>query len=193
MANLQTPFILTLSLTVLAPILVAAGNYLLISRLIRAVLPASHHRVLGIPGGWLTPIFVTCDGISLLVQGNGSGVASSGNWTGHSGEVGRYILIGGLIFQLVSFGLFLGVFGRFHFLANRLAKPDAPVGWRKVVTAVYISCSLIMVSKTPQWSRTVPTFLPRSVVSIARASFPRAWTATRSSPSGCSGCLRLFP
>ncbi|KAK2594050.1 hypothetical protein QQS21_008235 [Conoideocrella luteorostrata] len=140
-----TPFVLTLTFIVLAPVFIAAGNYLLISRLIRAVLPPSHHRVLGIPGKRLTPIFVVCDVVSFIIQGNGSAIASSDNWQGQKEKIGRYILIGGLAFQLISFGLFLCVFRRFHVLANRMARPEAPKGWRQVVLSVYVSSILIMV------------------------------------------------
>ncbi|OAA70285.1 RTA1 domain protein [Cordyceps fumosorosea ARSEF 2679] len=139
------PYILTLTFTVLAPVFVAAGNYLLISRLILSVLPPTRHRILGIAGRLLTPIFVTFDVVSFLVQGNGSAIASSGNWTGDKEKIGRYTLIGGLVLQLVAFGLFLAVFGRFHFLANKFAVPEAPVGWRKVARAVYISSIAIMI------------------------------------------------
>ncbi|KAF5023161.1 hypothetical protein F66182_4775 [Fusarium sp. NRRL 66182] len=127
-----TPFVLTLTYTVLAPVLIAAGNYLLISRLILAVLPSSHHRILKIPGRRLTPIFVTCDVIAFLIQGGGSGIASSDNWQGKMERIGVRILIGGLAFQLVAFSLFLCVFRRFHTLANRKAVPNAPKGWQKV-------------------------------------------------------------
>jgi len=138
---MQPPFVMTLTFTVLAPVLIAAGNYLLISRLIRAVLPPARHRVLGVPGRRLTPIFVACDVVAFLVQGNGSGIASSDNWTGSTERIGR------LAFQLVSFGLFLCVFRRFHVLANRETVPDAPQGWRHVVRAVYVSSALIMVRR----------------------------------------------
>jgi hypothetical protein len=142
---LQVPFVLTLTFTVLAPVFVAAGNYLLISRLIRAVLPPSRHRILGIPGKRLTPIFVICDIVSFIIQGNGSAIASSDNWQGEKEKIGRYVLIGGLAFQLVAFGLFLCVFRRFHVLANRMAAPQAPKGWRQVTLSVYVSSVLIMV------------------------------------------------
>ncbi|OAA51759.1 RTM1-like protein [Metarhizium rileyi] len=66
---LVVPFVLTLNFTVLAPVFIAAGNYILISRLIRAVLPPSHHRILGVPGKRLTPIFVICDIVSFIFQG----------------------------------------------------------------------------------------------------------------------------
>lgn len=137
--------VVTLTLTVLAPVFVAAGNYMLISRLILAVLPPSRHRVLGIPGRRLTPIFVICDIIAFGIQGNGSGVASSGDWVGEKADIGTNILIGGLAFQFIAFSLFLCVFGRFHYLANERAADSAPVGWRKLVLAVYVSSILIMV------------------------------------------------
>ncbi|KIE03658.1 RTM1-like protein, partial [Metarhizium majus ARSEF 297] len=143
--TILVPFVMTLTFTVLAPVFVAAGNYLLISRLIRAVLPPSHHRLLGVPGKRLTPIFVVCDVVSFLIQGSGSGIASSDNWQGEKEKIGRYVLIGGLSFQLVAFGLFLCVFRRFHVLANRMARPEAPTGWQQVVLSVYISSVLIMV------------------------------------------------
>ncbi|KAJ4227175.1 hypothetical protein NW759_004544 [Fusarium solani] len=139
------PFVNTLTFTVLAPVFIAAGNYLLISRLILAVLPPSRHRILKIPGRRLTPIFVACDIVAFLVQGSGSGIASSDNWQGQMEKIGRNVLIGGLAFQLVAFSLFLCVFRRFHVLANRMAVDGAPNGWQKVVLAVYVSSSLIMV------------------------------------------------
>ncbi|UPK97500.1 hypothetical protein LCI18_008435 [Fusarium solani-melongenae] len=139
------PFVNTLTFTVLAPVFIAAGNYLLISRLILAVLPPSRHRILKIPGRRLTPIFVACDIVAFLVQGSGSGIASSDNWQGQMEKIGRNVLIGGLAFQLIAFSLFLCVFRRFHVLANRMAVDGAPNGWQKVVLAVYVSSSLIMV------------------------------------------------
>lgn len=174
--NKQAPFVLTLTLTVLAPVFIAAGNYLLISRLILAVLPSSHHRILGIPGRFLTPIFVAFDILSFIVQGNGSAIASSGNWTGDKEKIGRYTLIGGLVLQLVAFGLFLAVFRRFHVLANRFAVSDAPPGWRKVVIAVYVSSLCIMVC----WPRVLVCpcsikllMLDRSAVFTEFANSPR--------------------
>jgi hypothetical protein len=154
--------VLTLTWTVLAPIFIAAGNYLLISRLIRAVLPPSNHRVLKVPGRRLTPIFVSSDVIAFLIQGSGSGIASSADWTGDTAKIGQDVLIAGLVFQLVSFSIFLAVFGRFHFLANRFESEDAPKGWKKVVRAVYVSSICIIVrAACARFSRTV--FSPLSL------------------------------
>lgn len=142
----QAPFALTLSLVVLAPIFVAAGNYMLISRLILAVLPHHRHRILRIPGRRLTPIFVTYDVLAALVQASGAGIAASDDYQGSSERIGRWILVGGLLFQLAFFSFFLAVFGRFHFLTKHHVNLSAPDGWRKIREAVYISSILIMVS-----------------------------------------------
>ncbi|KAK1832457.1 RTA1 like protein-domain-containing protein [Podospora conica] len=142
------PFAATLSLIVLAPVLIAAGNYLLIGRLIRAVLPASTgHRVFGVPARLLTRIFVSSDVLTFFVQAAGSGVASSVDWVGPTANVGVKILIGGLALQAVMFLFFLSIFSRFLYLAKRkgLAVGDAPRGWEKVVVAVYVSSAMILI------------------------------------------------
>lgn len=173
----QVPLVLTLSLVVIAPIFIAAGNYMLISRLILSVLTPDHHRVLRIPGRYLTPIFVTCDIVAALVQGNGSGIAASDEYTGESERIGRWILVGGLLFQLSFFSFFMAVFGRFHWLArNKGLSPTAPVGWDKVVIAVYVSSILIMVSdwfRTRLFSGNRSANRPRSGASIASANLPK--------------------
>lgn len=136
---------MSLTLIVLAPVLIAAGNYLLITRLIQSVLPPAQRRIFGIPGKHLTTIFVCFDVFAFLLQGGGSGIASSGNWTGEKERIGRYTIIGGLVFQLICFCLFLAVFRRFHQLGKRSHTPGSSEGWKKVVLAVYISSIMIVV------------------------------------------------
>lgn len=136
----------SLVLVVLAPVFIAAGNYLLIGRLIRAVLPPTHHKIFGVPARFLTPFFVTCDVLAFLVQGGGSGLASSDNWTGPNKDAGEKVLIAGLAFQFVAFSAYLCIFVRFHRLGKVVEVETAPGGWRNVVRAVYVSSSLIMVS-----------------------------------------------
>ncbi|KAK4118111.1 RTA1-domain-containing protein [Parathielavia appendiculata] len=147
--TLVGPMAATLSLVVIAPVFVAAGNYLLIGRLIRAVLDHSRtgHRVFGVPGRLITRIFVILDVITCLIQGNGSGIASSVEWVGKTADVGIYILLGGLGLQAVAFSFFLCIFARFHYLATKkgLADVNAPVGWQRVVVAVYVSSFLILI------------------------------------------------
>lgn len=94
-------------------------------------------------------MFVGFDIVSFLVQSAGSGVASSVEWVGPTADVGVKILIGGLALQAVAFGFFVGVLSRFFWLAKRggCVSADAPVGWEKVVWAVYTSSGLILVRR----------------------------------------------
>lgn len=127
-----------------------------------------------------------------MVQGSGSGIASSGDWIGPKADTGRYTLIGGLVLQLVAFSLFLAIFRRFHVLANRFGVPQAPVGWRKVVLSVYVSSSMIMVGpayNSHSLRRLLTKF--RSVAFIVSVNLLKAWKATHFETNGYSGCLRL--
>lgn len=139
---------------VLAPILVSAGNYLLIGRMIRAVLPPSHHSIFKIPARLLTRTYVILDIISLCVQSNGTGLASSVGWEVSLSQIGIYILLAGLALQVLSFSTYTCLLLRFHYLSRSLALSGAPEGWFKVLTAVYISSILILVSVKPDTRQT---------------------------------------
>ncbi len=141
---------------VLAPVFVAAGNYLLIGRLVRAVLPESNHRVFGVHGRLLTRTFVGFDILSFLVQVSGSGIGSSVEWVGSTAQTGIYVLIGGLALQAVAFSFYLAILTRFYFLAKRYARVEAPLGWQKVVMAVYVSSVMILVSGPSLASQCLP-------------------------------------
>lgn len=137
----------------LAPIFVAAGNFLLVGRLVRAILPPDRHTIFRLPARWITRVFVTCDVVGFVIQGNGSGVASSNNWQGETKDIGEKILIAGLAFQFVAFSAYLCVLVRFHLRANRSAVETAQRGWKNVVRAVYISSAMIMVRFTSLLAR----------------------------------------
>jgi hypothetical protein len=61
-----------------------------------------------------TMVFVTCDIICLVLQGLGGGIASSAD-TKESSDLGKNIMMAGLIFQVVSLGLFGICCGEFAF------------------------------------------------------------------------------
>ena len=62
-------------------------------------------------------------------------------------KIGENVLIGGLALQLATFSFFLLIVWKFHILAKKEGvNPHAGDGWRKVLWAVYISCSMIVVS-----------------------------------------------
>ncbi|RYP49562.1 hypothetical protein DL768_004764 [Monosporascus sp. mg162] len=95
-------FATSTSLIVLAPVFVAAGNYLLIGRLIRAVLPLSRHRIFKVPVRFLTRIYVTFDIICLVVQSSGSSLASAYSWCLDSSLMRDYRLNGYFNTQIVA-------------------------------------------------------------------------------------------
>ncbi|KAL0934856.1 rta1 domain-containing protein [Colletotrichum truncatum] len=138
-------FATSTSLIVLAPLLIAAGNYLLIGRLIRAVLPPSRHRIYKVPARRLTRIYVTFDIICLCVQSSGSSMASANSWIGPLSDIAMKILLAGLALQVVAFSTYLCILMRYHKLSRALAVADAPAGWFNVLKAVYASSILILI------------------------------------------------
>lgn len=132
----------------IAPLFIAAGNYLLIGRLIIAVLPSTSHKVMGIRATRITKVFVGLDILSFLIQVSGSGIASSGNWSGNLAKIGVNVLIAGLSSQLATILIFIIVVSVFSRQAvwRAGAREGAPAGWEKVLAAIVISCVLITAS-----------------------------------------------
>ncbi|KAF2266624.1 RTA1 like protein [Lojkania enalia] len=139
------PFAVSSTLIIIAPVFVAAGNYLLIGRLIRAVLSSDKHRIFFIPARFITKIFVSFDILAFLIQASGSGIASSGSWEGSEATIGTNVLIGGLAFQVATFTWFLSIVLRFWQHTKYHIRADAPVGWSRVLQAIWVSSSLILV------------------------------------------------
>ncbi|KAH7391576.1 RTA1 like protein-domain-containing protein [Cadophora sp. MPI-SDFR-AT-0126] len=139
------PYAVSSSLIVLAPLFIAAGNYLLLTRLCNRVLPLRITHIYRLPLRNLTKIFVTSDIVTLIVQVSGTSIASSNDWEGDMVQVGENILIAGLAIQCFSLVVFLTVLWRFWGLATTDQKIDAGNGWRRVVRAVGISCVLILI------------------------------------------------
>jgi hypothetical protein len=143
----QPPYAVSSSFIVLAPLFIGAGNYLLMSRLCLRVLPSNIIHIYRIPVARLTRIFVICDIVSFLVQVSGSGIASSGNWTGSTVTIGTDVLIVGLATQVITLAFFLGIVRKFHALTKRAGvRGNAGQGWKTVLRTVYISSMLISVS-----------------------------------------------
>jgi hypothetical protein len=135
------------SLIVVAPLLVAAGCYLLLGRMALAVLPDNHQKLFGLSPTKITKIFVGIDIVSFLVQASGSGIASSNNWEGNTKEVGVNVLIAGLATQLATIIVFLFLLWVFSDKAyfGCHTREGAPKKWERAFEAVAISTTLITV------------------------------------------------
>ncbi|KAK4654901.1 hypothetical protein QC762_406460 [Podospora pseudocomata] len=141
-------FIATLTLHVLAPLLFAAGNYLLLGRLISHSLP-TRHTLLKIPTRFITRLFVGFDILAAAIQGSGTSIAASANWTGLKALSGVDVLVAGLAVQVAGVGVFLLVLGRFTFLVKQLGSKGG--GWGGLLVAVWVSSGLIFVSTSIDW------------------------------------------
>ncbi|CDR43749.1 CYFA0S12e03906g1_1 [Cyberlindnera fabianii] len=98
-------YILQITTLTFAPCFIMAGVYYLLAKLIMiygekfAVMKPMRY----------TQVFLTCDVISLLLQGGGGGVAAGANDL-NGVNTGKNIMVGGLVFQVVSMAVFMGLF-----------------------------------------------------------------------------------
>ncbi|KAH6715108.1 RTA1 like protein-domain-containing protein [Leptodontidium sp. 2 PMI_412] len=133
------PFIIQSVLTLVAPALFAGSIYMILGRVI---LMTDGERYSMVRQKWLTKTFVCGDIFAFLLQSAGAGLMSSSSMS----KTGEWVVVGGLIFQIIFFGLFVVVAFMFH---TRLQKspttPSLSVPWRKHLWALYISSALILI------------------------------------------------
>jgi len=98
-------FILQLCALTMAPAFFCAGIYICLSRIVQAFGP-QHSRIS--PKQYMY-IFIPCDVIALSVQGTGAGMASVAFNHGHYSHPGNNLLLAGLIFQVASLVVFMGL------------------------------------------------------------------------------------
>ncbi|KAI9374202.1 RTA1 like protein-domain-containing protein [Aspergillus egyptiacus] len=145
------------TMIVLAPVLVCASLYILLSRIILATHPQpqpqpqdseeKEARVLGgtLNAKWLPKVFITLDVGAMITQGGGSAIAAAGEWKGQLEQIGTGVLIGGLALQLATFTVFLIVVIKFHLDAVRSDTAALESGMREVLRGVYVAGFFIMV------------------------------------------------
>ncbi len=127
----------------LAPILFAASLYMTLGRVIRAV-DGEQHSI--IRSKWITTIFVTGDVVSFMIQGGGAGILVKAD-SASSKNLGQNIIIGGLIFQILVFGVFCVVALTFHrrFARKGLVSCYLDIPWGSVINMLYATSGLIMI------------------------------------------------
>ncbi|KAH6673911.1 RTA1 like protein-domain-containing protein [Plectosphaerella plurivora] len=140
------PYVLQSTFLLLAPVLFAASLYMTLSRIIRAVDGASFSII---RPTWLTRIFVAGDAFSFLVQASGAGLrvqAGTGNSTMNP-NLGTYVIVGGLIFQIAIFGVFMAVALVFNQRFKRHAGSSISHGvpWQSSLNMLYVTSAMIMI------------------------------------------------
>jgi len=142
----RSAYIMQSCLIVLAPAFFAATVYMILGRVIAHV---NSPQLSFIPHRRLTTIFVLGDVFSFMIQGSGSGLmvmSSTRNW-------GSYIIVGGLVIQLIFFGVFFAALIVFDMrcrrtdLSKRIVSYDGSsrLHWHTVVIALYIASVLISI------------------------------------------------
>ncbi|KAE8349946.1 RTA1 like protein-domain-containing protein [Aspergillus coremiiformis] len=130
-------------LVFLAPTVMAAACYMTMGRII---LHACHpryinKRTLWVTPRFMTPIFVTFDILAIVVQLIG-GILSIST-TPSSVKLGYNIAKAGLVVQLVSFGLFIVLSMRFHFISRNPTMVTSDPRWKRLLLCLNIACLLI--------------------------------------------------
>ncbi|KAJ5490974.1 RTA-like protein [Penicillium diatomitis] len=97
-------------LILLAPPLYAASIYMVLGR---SIVHLHAEKSSLIPVRWLTKIFVSGDVFSFLLQSAGGGLMATGKESSYN--TGSYVVIGGLVVQLIFFGVFVMVAACFHY------------------------------------------------------------------------------
>ncbi|KAF2099829.1 RTA1 domain protein [Rhizodiscina lignyota] len=130
-------------LILVPPILFAASIYMTFGYYI-LVLDAEEHSL--IRESYLTKIFVIGDIIAFLTQATGASMLTSKN--GNTQKTGKYIVIGGLVLQLVFFGFFMFCSILFHARLHSRPTPRSMynrIPWRTHIYALYTVSILIMI------------------------------------------------
>lgn len=106
---------------------------------------------------WLTRIFVLGDIFSFLIQASGAGIlVKNGAGNGKSNndpQLGNHIIVGGLIFQIAIFGIFLLAVFMFnvrfanHKGKNQRRHSEASRGasWQGMLYMLYVTSSCILI------------------------------------------------
>ncbi|KAJ4254003.1 hypothetical protein NW762_010406 [Fusarium torreyae] len=157
MANNATdqlgPYILQSLFLLVPPSLFAASIYMTLGRIMRGLGPKAESCSI-IRVKWLTTLFVLGDVFSFLIQSTGAGMSAAGN----DPSMGENIVIGGLVIQILFFGLFVVAAIVFHLRYRKIGK-----NWRAVVSSNTASVF--------EWERMLMMLYAVSVLILIRCFF----------------------
>ncbi|KAF9003011.1 RTA1 like protein-domain-containing protein [Cyathus striatus] len=98
----KTPFEMQITATILGPTPFLAVNFIILGKIIER-LGVQYSRL---KPQWYAGIFLTCDIISLVVQGVGGGIAASAFGRNQDPTNGGHIMLGGIAFQFLTISVF---------------------------------------------------------------------------------------
>ncbi|KAH9858168.1 RTA1-domain-containing protein [Lenzites betulinus] len=107
--TIRMAFIIQTSILVLAPTPFVAALFIGFGRVVGRLGP-EYSRL---SPRWYSRIFLTCDLLSLFIQGGGGGIAASSDNDAKKARLGSNIILGGLIIQLISMTTFCFFMGEY--------------------------------------------------------------------------------
>lgn len=140
------PYIIQSLFLLIPPSLFAASIYMTLGRIMKGLGPKGEMCSI-IKVKWLTTTFVVGDVFSFLIQGSGAGMMAAGN----DPKLGENIVVGGLIIQILFFGLFVAASVVFHLRYRRNsatwpgARPADNFDWEKMMLMLYSTSALILI------------------------------------------------
>ena len=137
------PYIIQSVLLLVPPSLFAASIYMTLGRIIRGLGPTAEScSLIGV--NWLTRFFVLGDAFAFLVQATGAGMAASGDTMA---EMGEHVVVGGLVIQVLFFGLFVAAAVVFQLRFQAMIGPggaEPAMAWRGMMNMLYGASVLIL-------------------------------------------------
>ncbi|KAK9357877.1 RTA1 like protein-domain-containing protein [Lipomyces starkeyi] len=134
------PYLIQTLFLLVAPALFAASIYMELGRIILVVDGESCSLI---QRRWLTKIFVIGDVLSFLMQCGGGGIMASSS---SSAKTGEYIIIGGLVIQVLFFGFFIITALVFHGRIHRHpTRRSVSLPWRKHQYTLYAASIFILI------------------------------------------------
>ncbi|EWZ52252.1 hypothetical protein FOCG_16859 [Fusarium oxysporum f. sp. radicis-lycopersici 26381] len=153
MANKATdklgPYIIQSVFLLIPPSLFAASIYMTLGRIIRGLGPKGESCSI-VRVKWLTTLFVVGDVFSFLVQSSGAGMMAAGD----DPTMGENIVIGGLVIQVLFFGLFVVAAVIFQLRYRKIGSNWRAVGssntasvfdWERMLMMLYATSALILI------------------------------------------------
>ncbi|KAL5615979.1 hypothetical protein FOBRF1_004727 [Fusarium oxysporum] len=153
MANKATeklgPYIIQSVFLLIPPSLFAASIYMTLGRIIRGLGPKGESCSI-VRVKWLTTLFVVGDVFSFLVQSSGAGMMAAGD----DPTMGENIVIGGLVIQVLFFGLFVVAAIIFQLRYRKIGSNWRVVGssntasvfdWERMLMMLYATSALILI------------------------------------------------
>ncbi|KIP03965.1 hypothetical protein PHLGIDRAFT_20109 [Phlebiopsis gigantea 11061_1 CR5-6] len=107
--DLETPFIMQITTTIIAPTPLVAANFVILGQLILRLGPAYSR----LSAKWYTIVFCTCDLIALVIQAVGGASASTAVNKNEDPNKGGHIMLAGIVFQMAAITVYVALASEF--------------------------------------------------------------------------------